>query len=155
MELAMSLMDMSGDTELTFRDDHVRVKWGKTTPQERKLIVALVEKAEKSGLKAFLVDEDGKAVETKAEDEKSPGASKTVRTVEAELEKKAGELILKGEKKGVKVVAKDLVEAEIKRGHIVMQAQKDNTWKILKAEEFEPDKAEAEAVTSKKPVGGG
>ncbi len=66
-----------------------------------------------------------------------------------------GEIVLKGEVKKVKLFAQEMIEGELKDNRIVMEAQDDGTWKMLKSGEFKAEPGKKKKVVSSVPAGGG
>lgn len=142
--MTLSVLDMSGHTELSFTEGQVRLRWKDAPPKERKKAREMVERAEDWDFKVHDVDQDGHAADEL--DEKQ---------IAKAFKKKNGEMILKGTVDSVRVVAKDLVEAEIKEGMLVMELQKDGSWKALEAGSYKPKEKEKQKVTSApRPRGG-
>lgn len=143
-DLTLDMTGVNGHTELSFWKDQVRVKWAETTVSERDLIRGLIQTSKIFGFKPWTVDEDGKP---KEELKKLPGLFRG----------KKGEIILKGEVKKVKLLAQELIEGEVRNNHMVLEAQDDGSWKILKTGQFDPEKepGKKKKVTTSAPVGGG
>ncbi len=141
MDMTISMQSMGGHTEIEFKDDKITLEWRETDLRERKGLVVLVEQAKKGGFKFFSVGDDG---------------------VEEELTEKAqpvffgraGKLLLKGAKTSIDVIAKGLIEDEIKNGKLVMELTKDNEWRILRAEQFLVTDEKKKVVVASKPAGG-
>lgn len=141
MDIDINLLGIDGHTEISVTDEHIRLKWTEAGMRERKSLRTLIDQAAERGLIAYQVDEDGKAVKRTSN---LPGL----------LKGKAGELILKASKEKLADVISDLVKQEVKGGHIVVEAQKDGTWKIIQ-ELTDSVNGEKRVVTSTKPVAGG
>jgi hypothetical protein len=145
MNLNISMQSIGGHTELTFGDKNVVLEWKDTTVSERKALRALVEKAQTNGFETFSVgDKAG------SDDELVTGSLPSV------FFETAGRLSLKGEKANLKLVAEGLIDAEIKNGRLVLSLNDDNTWSVLKAEQFEAktDGTKQKVVVQDKAVGG-
>lgn len=143
MELAFSAMGPSGHVQADFDGDEVRVEFHTTTPGERGLMDTLVEKAKKEGMTVHSVDKKG-----------------TLKLIEdgGLLEKifsKKGQIALKGTKESVAALTKIIVDKEIEGGRKVLEAQEDNTWKVLEKGEFKEKPEQKQVVKSMAPVGGG
>lgn len=137
MDLMLSITGSGGDTTLDFEKDKIGVSWNKSGVVERRMIAGLVKTAGTFGLKAESAEGHAARV---------PGF----------LKGKSGSLVLKGDTEAIRKFAKAAVESEVAAKRIVMSAQKDGTWKILKSGEYEaPKEGEKQAVTTKAPVGGG
>lgn len=137
MQLMLSITGAGGDTTLDFEKDQVKVSWEKSGVVERRMIAALVKTAETFGLKP-----------------ESPEGQKP--RVPGFLKGRAGALVLKGPTETIRKFAKVAVESEVSAKRLVMKGQKDGTWKVLKAGEYEaPGEGERQAVKTTAPVGGG
>lgn len=142
MELAFSAMGPSGHVQADFDGEEVRVEFHHTTPGERGLMDTLVEKAKKEGMTVHTVDKKGnlKPLEDGGLLEK--------------IFSRKGQIALKGTKESVAALTKIIVDKEIEGGRRVLEAQEDNTWKILEKGEFK-EKPQKQVVKSMAPVGGG
>ena len=49
-------------------------------------------------------------------------------------------MLLQGSTKGIKLIARTLVEAEITDGNALMKAQEDGTWKLVRSGEYTAEK---------------
>lgn len=141
MNLTLDITSVGGHAELAFEGELVRVKWNDTTSTDRQMVKALVAQAKKLGLLPFKTDLEGRP--TPEPTKKLPGA----------IFNKKGEIVLKGDELGAAKLAKELVEQEIREGRLVMVAQKDGSWKIVKPGQFEPKK-ETKVVSTAKVAGG-
>lgn len=143
MRLVLMATGTSGHTEAIFELEKIKISFSKTDPQERGMIENLVEKAQKEGMKLHSMDDKENLKEIDNQ------------TLLDMIFKKKGKLVLTGTVDAVKKIALDIVEKEIRERSLVMEAQDDGTWKILReAGEFK-DKEEKQAVTTSKAVGGG
>jgi hypothetical protein len=129
MDTTLSLIGEGGDTRLSFTKDQIRVTWTKTTMRERKMVKRLVTAAEKENFTVATVDPDGK-----------PDKPARTKDLPGLFGKKNGEVLLQGSTKGIKVIARTLVEAEIEDGNAVMKAQEDGTWKLIRTGEYTAEK---------------
>lgn len=145
MHVSISIQDaMSGHTELEFKDGEVTLDWRETSLKERKALRDLIEKAKENGFVTYSVGEKGEREEI-------------TETVPGVFFNRAGKLILVGDKGKLSIIATGLVENEIKNGKLVMELQDDNSWTILRAEQFKVEdsgKKKKEVHVSEK-VGGG
>lgn len=137
MKLMIAMKGQGGHVELTFENDKARLEWLKTNLQERAALQTLVKDAIKNGYKALQ-------------------GVKELTDIEDDLFDKKGEISLQGgDGKILKVVAKNLIEAEISSGKMVFEYNSETrTWDLLTAGEFKV-KEEEQKVTSKEPVSGG
>lgn len=138
MNLTVSIQDlMSGHTELEFKDGEVTLDWKDTTKEEKAALSVFVEKAKSNGF----------TIEAAIADDKREEVAEKLPSV---FFAKSGKLFLKGENAKLAIIATGLVESEIKRGKMVMELQDDNSWKIMRAEQFVAE--EAKDKTKKKTV---
>jgi hypothetical protein len=141
MNLQVTIQGIGGHTEVNFEDGRVKLSWKETTMRERKMLREMIEKAKSGGMKTYGVDSNG-------------NADKETDVVPGTIFNRSGELVLKGEGALVTILAKGLIEAEQKSGRLVMEAQEDNTWKILRSgdtvEEGKPEKGEEKEEKKKK-----
>ncbi len=142
LDLTLSMTNMSGHTEMSFSKDLMRLKWEKTSVDERGLIRGLVQSASLFGFVPWTVDEDGKP---KEKVKKLPGLFRG----------KTGEIVLKGTVKKVKLFSLEMIAGELKDGRIVMEAKKDGTWKIIKPGDYKPEGGKKRKIVSSAAVGGG
>lgn len=137
MNLALDITDRTGHTEAAFDGDSIRISFRKTTPEERGLIDAMIEKAKKENMVLNTVDKDGNLKPIEDLDKL------------AELFKSKNEIMLKGTVEAVKKIALDLVEKEIGKHRLVMVAQDDGQWKIVREkEDFKPSEEKKNEVKS-------
>lgn len=129
MDTTLSLIGEGGDTRLSFTKDQIRVTWTKTTMRERKMVKRLVAAAEKENFTVVTVDPDGK-----------PDKPARAKDLPGLFGKKNGEVLLQGSTKGIKLIARTLVEAEITDGNALMKAQEDGTWKLIRSGEYTAEK---------------
>ena len=141
MDLTVSLLGIGGDAQLSFTEDHVRITVAKASSREKTAVTNVVNKGLKAGLKLYTVDADGKK-------------NKQLKALPKLGGRKEKQLLLVGPKAKFELIAEGLVAAELDAGNIVMEAQKDGTWKAIRVGEFKAKK-EKQAVTSSRPVGGG
>lgn len=144
MELMFAATGTGGHTEATFENEEIRISFHKTSPEERGMIETLVERGKKAGMVLHTVDKEGglKPLENES--------------LLQEIFKGKGQVALKGTAEAVKKLALDLVEKEIQDGKLVMHAQSDGTWKILRQkEDFKPKEDEKQVVTSHEKQRGG
>lgn len=138
MHLSISIQDhLSGHTELEFKDDEVTLDWRETSIKERKALRELIEKAKENGFVTYSADEKGEREEIT---ESVPGV----------FFNRSGKLILKGDKAKLSIIATGLVENEIKNGKLVMELQDDNSWLIVKAEQFKAEESGDKDAKGKK-----
>jgi hypothetical protein len=154
--MEFSIINDTGHTEVKFYDDHVIVQWEKTKGHERDMLCKMLNDARDAGCETFTVNDDDEPVKFT---EKVPGmifnrkGKLMVKPPERnEEEKNDG-------KKAITVawIAKQFINAEIGVGYsMIMEAQEDNSWKILKVGEFEMKKGkEKQVVVAKTKVVGG
>ena len=120
MQLELDVTDRTGHTEAVFDQDTIKISFRETTPEERGLIDALIERAKKESMVLHTLDKEGN--------------SKPIEDMDRlkELFKSKNAILLKGSVDAVKKIALDLVEKEIdKKTRVVMVAQKDRSWKIV------------------------
>lgn len=120
MQLELDVTDRTGHTEAVFDQDTIKISFRETTPEERGLIDALIERAKKESMVLHTLDKEGN--------------SKPIEDMDRlkELFKSKNAILLKGTVESVKKIALDLVEKEIdKKTRVVMVAQKDRSWKIV------------------------
>ncbi len=132
MNMTVSIQGIGGHTEIDFEDGRAKLTWKQTSMRERKLLRGMIKMAKAGGMKTYTVDEHGNAAK---ETSRVPGT----------IFNRSGELILKGEGSVVEMLAKNLVDAEKKSGRLVMEAQADNTWKILRPGDKEEEKEKSES----------
>jgi hypothetical protein len=125
LDTELSLIGPGGDTRLSFTKDQIRVTWTQVTSRERKMVKKLLATAEKENFSVATVDADGKP-DKPARRKDLPGLFGT----------KNGEVLLQGSTKNIKVLARQLVEAEIEDGHVVMKARDDGSWEMLRKGEY-------------------
>jgi hypothetical protein len=142
MDVTISLLGADGHTELKIEDRQIRLKWNKAGMMERRMLRDLLTKARERGFEPYEVDGSGKAV-------------KITKNLPGVFRGSKGELVLKSTPENIKKIAGELVDIEIADGHIVLEAQKDHTWKALKKGEFKPDEKEPKTLQSVKAVAGG
>lgn len=144
MNLTLMATGLGGHTEAIFEKNQIRISFSKTDPKERGLIENLVERARKEGMKLHTVDNSDNLKEI--EDD----------LLLDKIFKSKGKLALTGSVDAVKKLALDIVEKEISERSLVMEAQEDGTWKILreKGEFKEKEDKEQKVTSSKVPVGG-
>lgn len=124
MLLELDVTDRTGHTEAVFDQDTIKISFRETTPEERGLIDALIERAKKESMVLHTLDKEGN--------------SKPIEDMDRlkELFKSKNAILLKGTVEAVKKIALDLVEKEIdKKNRVVMVAQKDRSWKIVHEKE--------------------
>lgn len=124
MQLELDVTDRTGHTEAVFDQDTIKISFRETTPEERGLIDALIERAKKESMVLHTLDKEGN--------------SKPIEDMDRlkELFKSKNAILLKGTVEAVKKIALDLVEKEIdKKNRVVMVAQKDRSWKIVHEKE--------------------
>lgn len=137
MNLALDITDRTGHTEAAFDGDSIRISFRKTTPEERGLIDAMIDKAKKENMVLNTVDKDGNLKPIEDLDKLS------------ELFKSKNEIMLKGTAEAVKRIALDLVEKEIGKHRLVMVAQDNGQWKIVREkEDFKPSEEKKNKVES-------
>lgn len=137
MNLALDITDRTGHTEAAFEGDAIRISFRKTTPEERGLIDAMIEKAKKENMVLNTVDKDGNLKPIEDLDKLH------------ELFKSKNEIMLKGTVEAVKKIALDLVEKEIGKHRLVMVAQDDGQWKIVReTKDFKPSDEKKNEVKS-------
>lgn len=147
MNLTVTIQGIGGHTEVNFEEGRVKLSWKETTMREQTMLREMLEKAKAGGMKTYSVDANG-------------NADKETDVVPGTIFNRSGDLILKGEGALVTILAKGLINAEQKSGRLVMEAQDDNTWKILRSgdsiEEAKPeDKEKKKKVhTTAKQAGG-
>jgi hypothetical protein len=142
MDLTLSVMGSSGHTEVRFTDDGAVLEWKNITSFEKVALRKLIISARKGGCKTHAVGEDGKPAE---ETKKLPGT----------IFSRSGKLYFKGNLDALKKIAVDAVENEIKSGKLVMEAQKDGTFNIVKLGSFVLKEKEPQKVASTVPPRGG
>ncbi len=147
LDLTLSVMDETGHSELSFTEEYVRLRWKKTTRKERGMVKKVLRLSKDLGLVPHGVDGDGKPDKPLKKIPTLSGRKET----EILLVPSADRPAAKG---NIAVLAECLIDQETKKGMIVMEAQKDGTWKKLREGEFKAKK-EKQAVTASKPVGGG
>jgi hypothetical protein len=146
MQLNVAVHGVGGDASLSFAKEHIRVRWKEATFKERRMVGALVKRGRKLQMEVCTVDADGKP-DKPAYSKDLPGLFKNAQ---------GGELILQqGEKDAIKTIAKELIEDEIEVGGLVMEAQADGTWRLLKKGEFKPEPEKKQEVQVSRPVRGG
>lgn len=142
IDVTLSVTGYNGHTELSFTKGQARVKWAETNSGERDLIRGLIQTGRIFGFVPWTVDADGNP---KDQLKKLPGAFRG----------RKGEIVLKGDVKKMKLFAQEMIEGELKDNRIVMEAQADGTWKLLKSGEFKAEPGKKKKVASSAPVGGG
>ncbi len=136
MNLTISVQGIGGHTEIDFEDGRCKLTWKQTSLRERKMLRDMIRTAKDGGAKTFSVDEHG-------------NADKETSRVPGTIFNRNGTLIIKGDGKVIELIAKNLVDSEKSSGRLVMEAQPDNTWKILRlGEKFD----EKEKSTAKRKV---
>ena len=129
MQLKVNLTGRGGHTSVNFSGEEATLQWKDTSDVEKKSLKSLIEQAVAKGFEI-------KSGEV------------------ASIDSGPGEIVLKGKENLLKLVAKDLIDAEIKSGKLAMEANEDGTWKILKVGDFEPKEKEQTVVSSAVPAGG-
>jgi hypothetical protein len=144
MKLTLTMKGPGGHTEAIFNRDEIRISFAKTDDKERGMIENLVERAKKEGMTLHSVDKEGDLKEISDD------------LLLDKIFKSKGELALTGTIEAVKKLALDLVEKEIIERSLVMEAQDDGTWKILKEKgSFKEKEGKEQGVTTSKIAGGG
>jgi len=133
MNLNIAVVGPGGDASLSFTDKHIRVRWKEATLKERRMVSSLIKRARKLNMQVCTVDADG-LPDKPAYKQDVPGLFKGG---------KGGELLLQqGAPGAIASLAKELIEDEIKVGALVMEAQKNGTWKIVKSGDFKAEEPE-------------
>jgi len=136
MNLTVAVQGIGGHTEMLFEDGRVKLTWKETSMRERSLLRDMIKTAKEKGATIHEVDENGCAGK---ETTKVPGT----------IFNRKGELIIKGSGQLVQVLAKCLVEAEVKNsGRLVMEEEKGQ-WRILRVGDFELKKEEKKEPAEK------
>jgi hypothetical protein len=141
MKLHFTIKNPSGHTELNFEDNEATLDWVRTSEIERKSLASLVQEAMSKGYEVF-------------EDKKG---TKSVSKVDEDIFSKKGYLLLRNKENICSLfLAKGLIDAEIKSGKLVMEAQEDGSWQIVKMGEFKPaeGKKEQHVTSGAAPAGG-
>lgn len=142
MDLGFSAMGPSGHVQAEFDGEEIRMEFSKTTPGERGLMETLIEKGKAEKMTVHSIDKKG---ELKLIEDAN---------IIGKIFEKKGEIALKGTKESVSKLAKVYIDKEIEGGRVVMEAQDDNSWHILKIGEFE-EKPGRQKVKSVATVGAG
>ncbi len=141
MNLSVTIQGIGGHTEVNFEEGRVKLSWKETTMRERTMLREMIEKAKAGGMKTYGVDASG-------------NADKETDVVPGTIFNRSGDLILKGDGNLVTLLAKGLIEAELKCGRLVMEAQEDNSWRILRSgdtiEETKSEKKEGKEEEKEK-----
>lgn len=137
--LTLNMLGACGDVEITFETDQVVIDWRKSPRVERTALKALIVKAKENGFETF--DDEGEKTDELPSD--------------GHFGSKEGKIILKGKPSQLKFVAEGIIEQEIKNGKLVMQANEDGSWNILRQGEFKSEPEKKQKVVSSEKVAGG
>ncbi len=148
MQTILSILDVTGHTEIQFRDDGVLVEWSDTSLKERRGLRELIAALRAKGGVTKLVDDSGVVGEI-------------TKLVPGTIRNKTARVIVQGVEaiEHLRELSKGMVDDQIKSGRLVMEMQKSGEWKLLRVGDFKLDpeatKKEPQKVVAHQPVGGG
>ena len=144
MQINIAVVGPGGDASLSFTDKAIRVRWKEASLKERRMIGAIIKRARKRHMQVCTVDADGRP--------DKPAYGKDIPSLFRGGA--GGELLIQeGDSGAVAAIAAELIEDEIKVGALVMEAQKDGTWKIVKSGDFKPEEPKPESEKALVPAG--
>jgi hypothetical protein len=136
LDVELKMQGIGGHTSLHFKDKEILMEWKETTLRERRLLAELITMVRSEGMKTFSVNDKDEAEEITDD---LPGV----------FFGRKGKMILRNESGKIdpmKIIAKGIIDAEIKDGRLTMEATKSGEWKILRVGDFELKKGEKQVV---------